>query len=463
MMEFSEADLARFLEAEQIDRENGVVHLVPSATPLPEEPIASRQRIILQWASDVTPERIEWLWTDRLPLHDLAVLAGEPGLGKSTTTAELAARITLGELSGALQGQPRSVLIATAEDHFESVVWGRLHAAEADMRGVANVTVEEGMLAIPDDVEALAATCNSLRQQGRPAALIVVDPIAAYLGGVDSHKDTAVRTALAPLAKLAQVEQVCVLAVAHLNKSSAGQLLSRISGSGAFGAAPRSVLAFARHPDDQDGEQGARRVIVHAKSNHGRYAPTLDVHIEAPMVSEVGATVSRLVVDGETDVGPEDLTGVAADRSSGEDVRDAIVGALTKGQRPSREVKAEVANACGVSARTVERSAAQMVRDEELDQRREGQPPIGIWSLRQLRHASSDTPVATDDVATGNHQYPRDIPALEVASCDAPGAVSQLTGVEPRSGETYEDWEARCGSSNASTTTAAHETPAWGA
>jgi predicted ATP-dependent serine protease len=73
------------------------------------ERVAERARLTLEWADTITPELIEWLWTGRLPLHDLVVLAGEPGLGKSTMTTELAARITRGELDGELHGEPRSV------------------------------------------------------------------------------------------------------------------------------------------------------------------------------------------------------------------------------------------------------------------------------------------------------------------------------------------------------------------
>lgn len=429
MTTFTEEDHARFLEAERVDAINGIVYGPPP-------------RITTQWASDVKPERIEWLWTDRLPLHDLAVLAGEPGLGKSTTTTELAAQITRGDLPGALHGAPHSVLVATAEDHFESVVWGRLKAAGADSRLVANLVVNDGLLAIPQDVEALALTCRRLREEGRPAALTVVDPISAYLGGVDSHKDASVRAALAPLAKLAQDERVCVLAVAHLNKSNAGQLLSRISGSGAFGAAPRSVLAFARDPDDDDGEQGRRRVIVHAKSNHGQYAPTLAVHIDAVMVEEVGATVSRLVIDGETSVGPEDLR-QGGDQSSGQDVRDAIINALAEGPKPSREVKAQVSRECAVSTRTVERAAANMSDDGELVASRAGWPAVARWELPQLRHDQSRQGVATAAVATGNRPQKLAIQAVTSPSSDALGDMSLLDDLASKEGESYEEWSAR--------------------
>ena len=46
--------------------------------------------------SEVQPEEVEWLWPGRLPLGKLAVLDGDPGLGKSVVTLDLAARVSAG-------------------------------------------------------------------------------------------------------------------------------------------------------------------------------------------------------------------------------------------------------------------------------------------------------------------------------------------------------------------------------
>ena len=266
------------------------------------------RRVVLTPASTITPEPLRWLWRHRLPLRGLSLVAGEPGLGKSTLTVELAADVSHGRLEGDLYGAPRDVLIATAEDHFASVVWGRLTAAGADMDRVHRVHVEardgEELLTLPDDVAEIEMHCGRLAAEGRPVALVVVDPVSAFIGGgVDTHRDAAVRRVLAPLAGLAERQDLAVAGIAHLNKDQAAKLLNRVGGSVAFGAAPRSVLAFARHPDDSDGEQGVERVIVHAKSNHGRYAPSLAGRIESCDVPTVG-DVSRLVIVGECQVSP---------------------------------------------------------------------------------------------------------------------------------------------------------------
>ena len=342
----------------------------------------SRRRVVLTAASTITPEPLRWLWRHRLPLRGLSLIAGEPGLGKSTLTVEISADVTRGRLDGDLHGEARDVLVATAEDHFASVVWGRLTAAGADMARVHRVHVEdrgeEELLTLPDDVAEIEARCEELAASGRPVALVVVDPVAAFIGsGVDTHRDAAIRRVLAPLSGLAERQELSVVGVAHLTKDTAGKLLSRVGGSVAFGAAPRSVLAFARHPDDPDGEQGVERVIVHAKSNHGRYAPSLAARIEAREVETVGE-VSRLVIDGECEVGPDDLgTQPGGDHHDRDAAGEWLADELADGQwHESREVKAR-AKAAGHSERTLERAKQTL----GIEDRREGFPAVSEWRL----------------------------------------------------------------------------------
>jgi len=67
--------------------------------------------------SEVEPERVEWLWTGRLPLGKLAVLDGDPGLGKSVVTLDVAARVSAGlELPDGQQCKPAGVVLLSAED-----------------------------------------------------------------------------------------------------------------------------------------------------------------------------------------------------------------------------------------------------------------------------------------------------------------------------------------------------------
>jgi len=153
-------------------------------------------------------------------------------------------------------------------------------------------------------------------------------------------------------------------------------------GAAAFVNASRSVLALARHPDDSGGEQGSRRILAHVASNWGSYAPSLAVHVETREVDVDDGSrteVGYLVIDGETTVGVEELQRESSE--DGSDRREAIIAALAGGPRPSRDVKAEVAQELGCSRKTVERAAMEMVGAGELDRTESGFPATSTWEL----------------------------------------------------------------------------------
>jgi hypothetical protein len=80
--------------------------------------------------------------------------------------------------------------------------------------------------------------------------LVVIDPVAAYCGKVDSHKNSDVRGMLAPLAEIASRYQVAILTVTHLAKSGGSKAVYRAMGSLAFAAAARAVWAVTKDVND---------------------------------------------------------------------------------------------------------------------------------------------------------------------------------------------------------------------
>jgi hypothetical protein len=400
-------------------------------------PRAAARTLTLTPASTIKSGRVRWLWNGWVPLGALTVVAGEPGLGKSILTgAHLAACITRGALAGELHGKPADVLIASAEDDWSAVILPRLMAANANLERVHRVDVSDddgaGTFTLPDDVRRLEVALDALAAAGRTVAMLVIDPIGAFLSaGTDSHKDASVRRALTPSAQLAMDRGMAVVAVAHLTKDQSQRLMSRVSGSVAFGAAPRSVIGFARDPDDPDGEQGADRIIVHAKSNVGRYATSLTARIESRMVDTHDglADTGFLRITGESTIGVDDLQRGRDD--DGPDCEEAIGLALAGGPRPSREVKAQITAELGCSRRTVERAAVRMHGRDEIVIEKSGFPPTSTWAL-----ANGDTPLATNHHAlrVANGQAPMDtgIAGNGASNGDmSPGGVANGNGHDP--------------------------------
>ena len=129
--------------------------------------------------------------------------------------------------------------------------------------------------------------------QHTPAKLVIVDPISAYLGRIDSHKNAEVRGVLAPLAKFAADYDVAIVSVTHLNKSPSVDPLTRVIGSTAFVAAARA--AFLVKEDKRDPE---RRLFLPLKSNLSRACHGLAFRLE-PYVLPSGIATSRVVWEAE--------------------------------------------------------------------------------------------------------------------------------------------------------------------
>src|SRR5262245_62143557 len=94
----------------------------PPRQMIGEEPCASTEEfgILL---STVQPERVEWLWQDRIPLGKLTIIDGDPGLGKSVLTLDLAARVSRGiEMPDGSSGRSGGVVLLSAEDGLSDTI-----------------------------------------------------------------------------------------------------------------------------------------------------------------------------------------------------------------------------------------------------------------------------------------------------------------------------------------------------
>jgi RecA-family ATPase len=314
--------------------------------------------LIRRAASEIPMRRTVFLDDAKmLPRASLVVVAGRAGLGKTLYANTLTAAATTGSLAG-IDGAV-DVLYSTGEDDPETVLVPRMKAAGADLERVHFTEYRLGedvaqSLTLPDDVDQLAIHARETK-----AALIVIDPIAAHLSGeIDSHRDADVRRALAPLASLARELGLTVLVIAHLRKGGGVDPLSRVSGSGAFGNAPRSVMVFGTDPDDEDGERGNRRVIAHAKSNVAPKAESIACHIEVRDIPIEGAPfgVPVLTLDGSS---PHDAADVldhpgAEAHTEREEAKNWLLAELVNPIR-SRELQ-DAAKRVGITLRTLERA-----------------------------------------------------------------------------------------------------------
>jgi len=167
---------------------------------------------------------------------------------------------------------------------------------------------------------------------------------------IDSHKDQSVRRALAPLYRLAVAADIAIIALLHLNKTSGLAPLARLSGSGGFGNAARSVLLLDRDPGDPENEQGRRRILAHIKCNLAPLAPSLLYEIEPILLDATdtapAAETSRITLIGEIDLSAEAILnqGGEEERTAREEAEAFLLDYLADGaHHPAAEIYKEAA------------------------------------------------------------------------------------------------------------------------
>jgi hypothetical protein len=329
--------------------------------------------------NDVVPVEIKWLWQDRLPLWMMAILDGDPSLGKSTIALDLAARVSRGQpmpfahraLSAA------NVLLLLAEDHLGGTVRPRLDAAGADCQRVFvfdSVSDDYGKrpVTLPDDFHLLRQKIKEYQ-----ARLLVVDPLMAFLGpGVDAHKDQSIRTLLYQLKVVIEELNCTSLVLRHLNKNEGGNPLYRGGGSiGIIGAARCGLLA-GKAPDKPD-----TFLLAATKNNCGPLARCLRYRIEAD------GCVGRIHWMEETDHVAQDL--LAKPARSAEKLEEAetfLKKTLAQGSLPPDEVYRR-AKALGLKVHTVDRAKKELL----VQSKKTGLTEGWEWSLpSEGRHDSGD-------------------------------------------------------------------------
>lgn len=218
--------------------------------------------------ADIQPKAVEWLWLERLPAGMVSVLDGPPGAGKSTLVIDIVARLTTGRpLPGETGSRPpATVVLLGHEDSPEHTIRPRLDAAKADASRVRLLMDIGGRPPrLPDDGAEIERV---VRETG--ASLLVVDPISAYLGQADLHRDNDVRVALAPLAAIAANTGAAVLLLRHLRKSGGVDAMGRGIGSVGIIALARTGIMLLPDPNDPEA-----RILAWSKMSLGPLPPSL--------------------------------------------------------------------------------------------------------------------------------------------------------------------------------------------
>lgn len=364
----------------------------------------------------VVAEATQWLWRGYIPLGSITVLDGPPGVGKSTFTLELAAMVSTGRsMPDGSTGIEGHVLLLSYEDSVSRTVIPRLNAMEADTSRISvvdTVQLSDGTSRLPHFPEDLPFLEDVVKQHA--TRLIIVDPFSAFLSAsVNSWSDQHVRVALAPLARLAEQEQLAVLVIRHPTKNREAAPMEAGSGSMAIIAASRSAFYMARNPEDE-----SQVIIAPLKQNLAVPVPSLALRVVdggngAPKIEWIGR--SQLDAQALRPLSREGVDKLGAAEALLREV-------LADGPRPVKEVEEE-ANRRGVSQSTLKRARSTL----KVIATKQGFSESGNWTLAlptpanpisdvsSLTQAGEELPIEEETESKKLNLLNRDLPKYEAS------------------------------------------------
>jgi RecA-family ATPase len=344
-----------------------------------QEPVDSHLHI--DCAASIVTRSVEWLVPKTFAIGKTSIIAGDPGVAKSTITLDLVASVTnvpKFPWGGCVQG---SVLILSAEDDPEDTIVPRLKVGGADLtkvhiiRSVFSIGEDDRphrrQFNLKNDLELLEQAL--VKTPG--IVLIIIDPISAYLSGTDSHSNAEVREVLAPVAEFAGRTRCAVVVVSHLNKGSSGNNspIYRIMGSLGFVAAVRSVMMVTK---DREDDEGKRRLFMSVKNNNaaepeGALAYRVEDQDGQPRIAW---ELERVDITAQ-----EALDATKSDHDAAVDTW--VLGELAAGRNRSKELFAAAKN-LGFSANKMKSCKRRLRIDPRRVERPEtGEKPYWIWAL----------------------------------------------------------------------------------
>ena len=318
---------------------------------------------------------VPWLWPGKITLGGLTLIAGDPGVGKSLISLDLAARVSTGR---AFPGEDpeflrksTGVVVISGEDSVYSTIVPRLKAMGADLRRIAIMTPVQffapgkeprvvGTLRLDRGLKLLHDAMDSVED----CRLVVIDPITTFIGA-DVSRAQAVRAVLtAMMGQLLYRRHLSVVMVAHLNKTRRRTALSGVGGCMSFTAMARSAWLVTRDPKEREvGEAtvaDGRRLMLPIKNNLGDDEIGLGFFVRenedgrARVEWEAGPGVPGVRMRADDAMREES----EAERLAKSAKREAMVWLkelMADGPRSAREVYALALNE-GIAKRTLERA-----------------------------------------------------------------------------------------------------------
>ncbi len=362
----------------------------------------SDRELIIRCASEIAPEPILWLWPGRVAIGKQTLIAGEPGLGKSQLSIGIIATVTVGGFwPGSQDRAPLGrAIILSAEDDAADTIIPRLIAAGADLSRVDIISAvrNETGARRTFNLQADLALLERYIEAKKDVRVVKIDPISSYMGAVDSHKNTDVRSVLEAVGEMAARHHVAILGITHFSKGAGQRAINAFIGSIAFIAAARAAFAVMKDPDDDN-----RRLFLPVKNNLAPLGHGLAFRLAQHLVTTAnGDAVASAVcwedtpVTNTADGVMAANAGTAAPQSAKADCMDFLQTVLAGGWTSTSDIAAEAISA-GLHAEGKQLRDNKPLRDArtalKVEIRRDGfgRGAAYFWALPGTPWVTSDS------------------------------------------------------------------------
>lgn len=351
------------------------LNLSMSKKPLPDREVRQIARSVSRYPvkplpqivpfSEIPEERLEFLWYPYICLGTLGLLDGDPGDGKSQFTGWLVSEVSRGrKLPNGATMSPANCFLFNFEDLPGAVIKKRLEANGADLDRVFIQSRQFQLTA--EMVEWMDGEIAE-----RQPRVVILDPIQAFMSGVDGNSNIDVREFMSRLSEIAMKRKCAIICVRHFGKGAQDKAMKKGLGSTDFVGISRNQFGLARRGDDVRGF-----IVFHMKTNFERGRSMLFTMGDAD--GRAGEQ-PKIKFDSFTDITADeffssDVSKRGPDQDEREIVKQFLLDALAEGPKPAAKLKSQ-GEARAISASTIDRAR----NDLGIVTAKEGK--IWVWSL----------------------------------------------------------------------------------